>query len=479
MILPAATSVPPKILNSRRWNPYFKDCVRAIDGTHVLARVPTKDRVAFLGSTHDALILADALARDDSLRVPPGKFFLVDAGYAVRPGFLPPYRGTRYHLREFGTRSPKNPRELFNLRQSSLTVTVERAFGALKNRFKILYNKPFHPYKTQVKLVLACCILHNWILRHGMDELVPPEAEWQANPIDETVPTDIGMAEMENAGVEEGVEVNAGHGRLHWSNVMSGFVLRRFSDLVAEGVKTDKGFKDVHLNAMARDLTEFINIEINGNQVYNHLRKWHATWVKICRLKELSGALWDEENFMITLDPEHYNGHVKDHPKDAEFLNAPLLHYQQMQAIFASGVATGRFAMGSNEPLGQPTEHETIDVDEDTAVPVVKQQKGEPSGKKLGKRKRGFSEEDQSLMTGVTDAIWGFTAAVQESTHSEAAPGIYNDVMDCPNFTRTELMFCLDFLMQNKASALVFVGMTASDKELWLRTHLTANNFYG
>jgi hypothetical protein len=88
-----------------------------------------------------------------------GKFYLVDAGYAVRPGFLPPYRATRYHLGEYGGRNPQNPKELFNLRHSSLRVTIERAFGALKNRFKILYNKPFHPYKTQVKLVLACCIL--------------------------------------------------------------------------------------------------------------------------------------------------------------------------------------------------------------------------------------------------------------------------------------------------------------------------------
>lgn len=47
------------------------------------------------GSAHDALILADAVQRDDGLSLPPGKFDLVDAGYAVRPGFLPPYRRTR------------------------------------------------------------------------------------------------------------------------------------------------------------------------------------------------------------------------------------------------------------------------------------------------------------------------------------------------------------------------------------------------
>ena len=72
----------------------------AIDGTHILARVPAISRAAFLGrkhtttqnvlaavdfdlrftyvlagwegSAHDALILADALQREDGLKVPQG-----------------------------------------------------------------------------------------------------------------------------------------------------------------------------------------------------------------------------------------------------------------------------------------------------------------------------------------------------------------------------------------------------------------------
>jgi hypothetical protein len=68
------------------------------------------------------------------------------------------------------------------LRHSSLRVTVERASGALKNRFRIIdTNKPFHPLRTQVKLVLACCILHNSILSFGIDEVVPEEFFWVPN----------------------------------------------------------------------------------------------------------------------------------------------------------------------------------------------------------------------------------------------------------------------------------------------------------
>lgn len=59
-----------------------------------------------------------------------------------------------------------------------------------------------------------------------------------------------------------------------------------------------------------------------------------------------------------------------------------------------------------------------------------------------------------------------------EGNYSEAAPGIYEAVMTCPNFSRPELMFCLNHMMQNKATPLVFGLMTPSDKELWCRTHL-------
>jgi hypothetical protein len=110
---------------------------------------------------------------------------LVDAGYACKPGFLPPYRGVRYHLSEFGSSNrPTTARELFNPRHSSLRVTVERAIGALKGRFRILDNKPFHRYRTQVRLVVACAILHNWILGFGIDEVVPAEEGFTGSPPD-------------------------------------------------------------------------------------------------------------------------------------------------------------------------------------------------------------------------------------------------------------------------------------------------------
>jgi hypothetical protein len=42
-----------------------------------------------------------------------------------------------------------------------------------------------------------------------------------------------------------------------WTVVMSGFVLHRFVVLIGNGVKTDKGFKEIHLNSVAKNVSEF------------------------------------------------------------------------------------------------------------------------------------------------------------------------------------------------------------------------------
>ncbi|KAK5770703.1 hypothetical protein PVK06_046856 [Gossypium arboreum] len=91
-------STPSEIRNNRRFYPYFKDCIGALDGTHVRASVPpsiegrfrsrkggtTQNVLAAIifdlkfsyvlasweGSAHDSRILSDALSRPRGLRIP-------------------------------------------------------------------------------------------------------------------------------------------------------------------------------------------------------------------------------------------------------------------------------------------------------------------------------------------------------------------------------------------------------------------------
>ncbi|KAG9446580.1 hypothetical protein H6P81_012708 [Aristolochia fimbriata] len=186
-----STATPLNIQSSHRYYPYFKDCIEAIDGTYIPAVVYGDDSIRFRnrhgklsqnglaactfnlefiyilggweGSANDARVLKDALNKPNGLKVPQGRYYLVDAGYPNRPGFLAPYRGTRYHLQEYGNNLPQNPKELFNLRHASLRNVIERIFGILKSRFVILQTPPPFSYPVQVKIVLACCILHNYL----------------------------------------------------------------------------------------------------------------------------------------------------------------------------------------------------------------------------------------------------------------------------------------------------------------------------
>jgi hypothetical protein len=78
--------------------------------------------------------------------------------------------------------NPVQNEELFNLRHSSMCVTVERVFGSLKRRFKVLDDvKSFFPIETQVDTVVAYCIIYNWVIEDELDELIISDASWVPN----------------------------------------------------------------------------------------------------------------------------------------------------------------------------------------------------------------------------------------------------------------------------------------------------------
>jgi hypothetical protein len=105
---------------------------------------------------------------------------------------------------------------------------------------------------------------------------------------------------------------NAGGGRvMRWNNNTSGFVLRRMAQLVSDGSRPDKVFKDKDVNYVAKCLKEFCGEIVSPTQVYNHLRKWRQKWARVAKLKDLSGALWDSDTNAIMLEQEHYLGHCK------------------------------------------------------------------------------------------------------------------------------------------------------------------------
>lgn len=97
---------------------------------------------------------------------------MVDKGYPGRKGFLVPYPKTRYHKEQFKNESPKNSREAFNRSHSSLRSCIERSFGVLKQRWKILSQMPQFSVTTQIDIIMACFALHNFIRKNSQNDLV-------------------------------------------------------------------------------------------------------------------------------------------------------------------------------------------------------------------------------------------------------------------------------------------------------------------
>ncbi|EMS60747.1 hypothetical protein TRIUR3_29742 [Triticum urartu] len=112
---------------------------------------------------------------------------------------------------------------------------------------------------------------------------------------------------------------------MKWQPFMSTFVLNKMCELISSGVRTDKGFKEVHLNTVAKHVFEFCGQEVSATQVYNHLRKWRSRWIQVSKLRDLSGASWDENTCSIVLEAEDYADHVAGGFND-EALMAALSH---------------------------------------------------------------------------------------------------------------------------------------------------------
>lgn len=199
--LPASDQkLASRIRDDSKYYPYFKDCLGALDGTHIDAYLPGEKRIlayrnrkgrftqnvltvcsfdmefvyvlaGWEGSAEDARVLRDAVW-DKGFSVPPGKYYLGDAMYSNSEIVLAPYRGVRYHFNEKALASfkPANHKELFNMRHDSLRNVVDRSVEALKKRFQVLQKPPEYPYETQVELIGALCGLNNFIRQESMEE---------------------------------------------------------------------------------------------------------------------------------------------------------------------------------------------------------------------------------------------------------------------------------------------------------------------
>ncbi|KAF6161337.1 hypothetical protein GIB67_009224 [Kingdonia uniflora] len=124
-----ATAATYLMLDNPR-EPYSnKDCLGALDETHIIASVPEKETIKFRsgrsnkitqnilvacsfnlrftyiivgweGTVQDRKKLDDGQHRLNAFVIPHDQYYLADPAFTLEPGVLPPFCNTRYHLNE-------------------------------------------------------------------------------------------------------------------------------------------------------------------------------------------------------------------------------------------------------------------------------------------------------------------------------------------------------------------------------------------
>ncbi|XP_060197931.1 uncharacterized protein LOC132626919 [Lycium barbarum] len=232
--------------------------------------------------------MKEALNGQDPLKIPEGKYYLVDAGLMLRSGLITPYQGERYHLKEYSRNPPRNARELFNLRHASLRNAIERVFGVLKKRFPIISSSTESSYctDTQKLIIFACCILLHYL--RGVD------------PNDELL-----------------AQVDAEH----------------MND------------NDVHeeLPNHPRESTEEYR---RGELIHNRMRVIKTKFAKCYDTFQMgmSGFSWDPITNMWDAEPEVWDQLIQAKPAAAELRTMSIRNYDKLIILYGKDRATGKHA---------------------------------------------------------------------------------------------------------------------------------------
>ncbi|KAB0804564.1 hypothetical protein PPYR_01534 [Photinus pyralis] len=160
-----------------------QNVIGAIDGCHVRIRRPKNDQDSYInrkgyfslliqgtvnsfrqfidvycgepGSLHDARLLRRSSLyskAENNVNFFGNKYLLGDSAYPSLSWLVPPFKDN-------GALS--NNQKVFNFKHSSTRIIVEHVFRLLKGRFRRLQHLENLNINICVKIMMACCVLHN------------------------------------------------------------------------------------------------------------------------------------------------------------------------------------------------------------------------------------------------------------------------------------------------------------------------------
>ncbi|KAL4627297.1 hypothetical protein ACB092_05G157100 [Castanea dentata] len=356
---------------------------------------------------------------------------------------------------EFSDRPPKNEQALFNLGHSSLRTTIEQGFGVLKKRFRVLDAEPFWSFETQVKVVLACYVIHNHIM--GVD------------PADYIMEAAMNQVEVMSKGKEK-----VGSKQFQWLPPMHTTMLTVLAEEATKGNKPLNTFKPDSFATVAKAISEQFGVECHPSYVENRMRTLRTMWTTIQTLQKKSGFGWDDNSKMITCDAKTYQEEVMK-----------IEMYDELAIVVGKDLATGSFAKSYvNIDTKQDNAESTEMVADNGEEGVVDKGKNVVESSTIGStisksHKRGRAPpSDDSALTDLSDQLKEIVVALKEINRGPIDfNSLYSEVMAmaADGYSEDMLATAFDHLCENKKASRGFLAKNTKLRKLrkrWMDSYL-------
>ncbi|XP_039140442.1 uncharacterized protein At2g29880-like [Dioscorea cayenensis subsp. rotundata] len=273
-----------------------------------------------------------------------------------------------------------------------------------------------------------------------------------------------------------------------WKAEYDAFLIPILVEQVRKGLKCDKSFKRAAFVFAAVAVNARFNTEFSAENVENHYRTLKSRYAEIKKVRELSGAGWDDATKTITLDPVVALTYIEAHPAAKAFINKPIEHYESLRVICGEDNATGVYATSVFADLGENSEHEgnnnnnfdeepieqpsDDDADANSAPPAVSSPVSIPATSSTPRSQRSSrGSKNPSMMGDLIVVVGEMASAIKNPTHWTES--LYAKVMEVDGFEKKELVQVFDFLQFREIEARGFMVKDMDLRKDWIETFLS------
>ncbi|KAJ9542050.1 hypothetical protein OSB04_028556 [Centaurea solstitialis] len=504
----------PDNSTDQRWK-WFKNCLGALDGTYIKCLVPIEEKPRYRtrkndiatnvlgvcsqdmqfiyvltgweGSAADGRVLRDALLRPHGLKVPWPGYYLVDAGYTNGEGFLAPYRGQRYHLNEWRDgHQPTTAKEFFNMKHSSARNVIERRFGILKGRWGILKDNSYYPIDTKNKIIMACCLLHNFIRQ-----------EMEVDPFDDEGDNDLGTGDLGDDDVDNISSIGTSNEwttfrdnlaeSMGWSTDEESKLVEALVNMTNTGTfKADNGFKVGYL----QHLEEALKVSLpNSNLLANpHIsskmktikRDWQCVYDMV-NGSNTSGFGYDPERKCVTAEESVWEAYLQVHKDATRWKNKSFPHYEDLCIVFGKDRAQGNRARDFVEMEQEVNVEETQESDDDlldsdnAASRNTNLQNDEASPSVISRKRKSRSDDGFNNAVGlITESLKEISKDLSQGIKfdmkiNEMSDKIPSEIFKLTSLTQTEKFKALTKIRGDSVNLQNFWQMGEEHREAWVK----------